>query len=46
MEVAEHQIVEDIKDIEGELIGFWTPEFFQNVSVAGFHEPDDHREAA
>ena len=37
MEVAEHQIVEDIKDIEGELIGFWTPEFFQNVSVAGFH---------
>ena len=37
LEVAEHQIIEDVEDVEGELIGFWTPEFFQNISVAGFH---------
>lgn len=37
LEVAENQLVEDITDIEGDLIGFWTPEFFQNISVAGFH---------
>ncbi len=37
LEVAEHQIIEDVENVEGELIGFWTPEFFQNISVAGFH---------
>lgn len=37
LEVAEHQIVEDLKNVDGNLIGFWTPEFFQNISVGGFH---------
>lgn len=37
LEVAQHQIIEDINGVEGQLIGFWTPEFFQNISVAGFH---------
>lgn len=37
VEVFEHQIIDNFTDIEGVLIGFWTPEFFQNISVAGFH---------
>lgn len=37
LEVAEHQIIDDIDRVEGQLIGFWTPEFFQNISVGGFH---------
>lgn len=37
LEVAELQIVDNLTHIEGTLIGFWTPEFFQNISVAGFH---------
>ena len=37
LEVAEHQIIDDINSVEGQLIGFWTPEFFQNISVGGFH---------
>ncbi len=37
LEVAALQIVDSLTRIEGTLIGFWTPEFFQNISVAGFH---------
>lgn len=37
LEVAQHQIIDNISNVEGQLIGFWTPEFFQNISVAGFH---------
>lgn len=31
------QLVDNITDISGQLIGFWTPKFFQNISVEGFH---------
>lgn len=37
LDVAEDQIVDELTDISGSLIGFWTPKFFQNISVAGFH---------
>lgn len=37
VEVSENQIVRDFESIEGSLIGFWTPHFFENISVAGFH---------
>lgn len=35
--VSKNQIVRTFENIEGKLIGFWTPEFFDKVSVAGFH---------
>jgi len=37
LEVAANQIIDDLTNIKGTLIGFWTPKFFQNISVAGFH---------
>ena len=36
-ELAKNEIVRDYSLIEGTLIGFWTPKFFENLSVAGFH---------
>lgn len=37
VEVSKNQTLRMLSDIEGTLIGFWTPKFFENVSVAGFH---------
>lgn len=37
LDVAENQVVDHLSTIEGSLIGFWTPKFFENISVAGFH---------
>lgn len=37
IEVSNNQIVRDLTAIKGSLIGFWTPKFFENISVAGFH---------
>ncbi|CAI3924250.1 Alpha-acetolactate decarboxylase (AlsD) (PDB:1XV2) [Commensalibacter communis] len=37
LEVSQDQVVDHFENKEGSLIGFWTPEFFQNISVAGFH---------
>ncbi|CAI3952880.1 Alpha-acetolactate decarboxylase (AlsD) (PDB:1XV2) [Commensalibacter communis] len=36
-ELAETQKVDTFHQIEGQLIGFWTPELFGRVSVPGFH---------
>ncbi|PIT58234.1 acetolactate decarboxylase [Snodgrassella alvi] len=37
VKVFEQQVVDSVKDVSGTLIGFWTPEFFKELSVAGFH---------
>ncbi|CAI3948010.1 Alpha-acetolactate decarboxylase (AlsD) (PDB:1XV2) [Commensalibacter communis] len=37
LKVSQDQVVDHFENKEGSLIGFWTPEFFQNISVAGFH---------
>ncbi|MEB5477327.1 acetolactate decarboxylase [Acinetobacter pollinis] len=36
-EVSDHQEVSTYKEIQGHLIGFWTPEMFGRISVPGFH---------
>lgn len=36
-EVAESQYVNSFQDIQGRLIGFWTPELYGRISVPGFH---------
>ncbi|MGM5632061.1 acetolactate decarboxylase [Apibacter raozihei] len=36
-EFAHNQLVRTFENSRGILIGFWSPEFFENVSVAGFH---------
>ncbi|WP_029010955.1 acetolactate decarboxylase [Azospirillum halopraeferens] len=36
-EVAKIQTVFDFPDVEGTLVGFWTPGFLSSVHVAGFH---------
>ncbi|PIT22360.1 alpha-acetolactate decarboxylase [Snodgrassella communis] len=37
VKVFEQQVVDTVEDVTGTLIGFWTPEFFKELSVAGFH---------
>ena len=44
-EVAVHQPEFSTEDITGTIVGFWTPEIFHGVSVAGYHLhfiSDDH----
>lgn len=44
-EVAVHQPESSTEDITGTIVGFWTPEIFHGVSVAGYHLhfiSDDH----
>lgn len=44
-EVATHQPEYTIENIAGTIVGFWTPEIFHGVSVAGYHLhfiSDDH----
>ena len=36
-DVFANQVVDSVSDIEGTLIGFWTPDCFKELSVAGFH---------
>ncbi|HCO1252191.1 TPA: acetolactate decarboxylase [Escherichia coli] len=36
-EVADAQQEDTLTDVEGKLIGFWTPELFGRISVPGFH---------
>ncbi|HCD3188803.1 TPA: acetolactate decarboxylase [Klebsiella oxytoca] len=36
-EVAEGQQKYTLADVEGRLVGFWTPELFGRISVPGFH---------
>lgn len=37
VEVSKNQIVRDLSAVKGTLVGFWTPKFFDNILVAGFH---------
>lgn len=37
VKVFEQQVVDTVEKVTGTLIGFWTPEFFKELSVAGFH---------
>lgn len=44
-EVATHQPEYTIENVTGTIVGFWTPEIFHGVSVAGYHLhfiSDDH----
>lgn len=36
-EMAETQQVNQLSEIKGQLIGFWTPELYGRISVPGFH---------
>ncbi len=36
-EMAQSQTVDSFENIEGRLIGFWTPELYGRISVPGFH---------
>lgn len=36
-EVAKTQTIFDFADLDGTLVGFWTPSFLSSVHVAGFH---------
>lgn len=36
-EIMSQQIEDEYTDLEGTMIGFWTPEYFREVSVSGFH---------
>ena len=45
-EIAAHQPEYYVEHISGTIVGFWTPELFHGVSVAGFHLhflSDDHQ---
>lgn len=37
IEVSQHQPEYTIEDIEGTIVGIWTPKMFHGVSVAGYH---------
>ena len=38
MEVAVKEQTEiEIKEVEGDMVGFWFPEYLENVSITGFH---------
>ncbi|PIT41898.1 alpha-acetolactate decarboxylase [Snodgrassella alvi] len=37
VKVFEQQVVDTVEAVSGSLIGFWTPDFFKELSVAGFH---------
>lgn len=36
-EVVKEQVIVKLTNIEGSLVGFWTPHFMQGVNVPGFH---------
>ena len=36
-EVATHQPEYSCENVSGTIVGFWTPEIFHGVSVAGYH---------
>lgn len=36
-EIAQSQTVDNFENIQGRLIGFWTPELYGRISVPGFH---------
>ena len=45
-EIAAHQPEYHAEHISGTIVGFWTPELFHGVSVAGYHLhflSDDHQ---
>lgn len=37
VEATSRQSLFDFKDVEGTIVGFWSPEYIQSVSIAGYH---------